>query len=91
MAQQKPSERVVFLRNRIAFYEAEENKSPTGVRFSGAGQEDMEYYGRMIKSHKAEIENLLDEMAYECVEEYKKQYDDEDTRMKLCLNRFGGE
>jgi len=91
MTQQKSSERVVFLRNRIAFFEAEENKLPTGVRSSGAGQDDREHYGRMIKSHKAEIENLLDEIAYECVEEYKKQYDDEDVHMQLCLHRFGGE
>jgi len=91
MAQQKPSERVVFLRNRIAFYEDEENKLPRGVRSSGAGQDEREHYGRMIKSHRAEIENLLDEMAYECVEEYKKQYDAEDVHMQLCLHRFWGE
>ena len=91
MAQQKPSERVVFLRNRIAFYEAAENKLPRGVRSSGAGQDEREHYGRMIKSHKEEIENLLDEIAYECVEEYKKQYDAEDVHMQLCLHRFGGE
>ena len=91
MTQQKTSERVVFLRNRIAFYEAEENKLPRGVRSSGAGQDEREHYGRMIKSHKEEIENLLDEMAYECVEEYKKQYDAEDVHMQLCLHRFWGE
>ena len=91
MTQQKTSERVVFLRNRIAFFEAEENKLPRGVRSIGAGQDDREHYWRMIKSHRAEIENLLDEMAYECVEEYKKQYDDEDAHMQLCLHRFGGE
>ena len=72
MTQQKPSERVVFLRNRIAFYEGEIDALPTGVRSSGAGQDEREHYGRMIKSHRAEIENLLDEMAHECVEEYKK-------------------
>jgi len=91
MTQQKSSERVVFLRKRIAFYEAEENKLPRGVRSSGAGQDEREHYGRMIKSHQAEIENLIDEMAYECVEEYKKQYGDEDAHMQLCLHRFGGE
>ena len=91
MTQQKPSERVVFLRNRIAFYEDEENKLPRGVMSSGAGQDEREHYGRMIKSHRAEIENLLDEMAYECVEEYKKQYDAEDVHMQLCLHRFWGE
>jgi len=91
MTQQKPSERVVFLRNRIAFYEGEIDALPTGVRSSGAGQDEREHYGRMIKSHKAEIEDLIDEMAYECVDNYKKIYDDEDAHMQLCLHRFGGE
>ena len=91
MTQQKTSERVVFLRNRIAFYEAEENKLPRGVRSSGAGQDEREHYWRMIKSHAAEIENLIEVMAEECVEEYKKQYGDEDAHMQLCLHRFGGE
>jgi len=91
MTQQKTSERVVFLRKRIAFYEAEENKLPRGVRSSGAGQDEREHYGRMIKSHQAEIENLIEVMAEECVEDYKKQYGDEDAHMQLCLHRFGGE
>ena len=91
MTQQKPSERVVFLRNRIAFYEGEIDALPTGVRSSGAGQDEREHYGRMIKSHKAEIEDLIDEMAYECVDNYKKIYDDEDAHMQLCIHRFGGE
>jgi len=73
MTQQKTSERVVFLRNRIAFYEAEENKLPRGVRSSGAGQDEREHYWRMIKSHEAEIQELIEVMAAECVEEYKKQ------------------
>ena len=91
MTQQKTNERVVFLRKRIAFYEAEENKLPRGVRSSGAGQDEREHYWRMIKSHAAEIENLIEVMAEECVEEYKKQYGDEDAHMQLCLHRFGGE
>ena len=91
MTQQKTNERVVFLRKRIAFYEAEENKLPRGVRSSGAGQDEREHYWRMIKSQEAEIQELIEVMAAECVEEYKKQYGDEDAHMQLCLHRFGGE
>jgi len=91
MTQQKTSERVVFLRKRIAFYEAEENKLPRGVRSSGAGQDEREHCNRMIKNHEAEIQELIEVMAAECVEEYKKQYGDEDAHMQLCLHRFGGE
>jgi len=89
--QDKPSERVVFLRKRIAFLQADLDGISSGVRSSGAGQYEREHLGRMIDRHAAEIENLLDEMAEECVEEYKKQYGDEDAHMQLCLYRFGGE
>jgi len=64
---------------------------PRGVRSSGAGQDEREHYWRMIKSHEAEIQELIEVMAAECVEEYKKQYGDEDAHMQLCLHRFGGE
>jgi len=89
MTQQKTSERVVFLRNRIAFYEAEENKLPRGVRSSGAGQDEREHYWRMIKSHEAEIQELIEVMAAECVEEYQNIYSEE-LHLQQCWHREGG-
>jgi len=89
MTQQKPSERVVFLRNRIAFYEAEENKLPRGVRSSGAGQDEREHYWRMIKSHEAEIQELIEVMAAECVDEYRNIYSEE-LHLQQCWHREGG-
>ena len=89
MTQQKPNERVVFLRKRIAFYEAEENKLPRGVRSSGAGQDEREHYWRMIKSHEAEIQELIEVMADECIEEYKNIYSEE-LHLQQCWHREGG-
>jgi len=89
MTQQKTSERVVFLRNRIAFYEAEENKLPRGVRSSGAGQDEREHYWRMIKSHEAEIQELIEVMAAECVDEYRNIYSEE-LHLQQCWHRKGG-
>ena len=89
MTQQKTSERVVFLRNRIAFYEAEENKLPRGVRSSGAGQDEREHYWRMIKSHEAEIQELIEVMAAECVDEYRNIYSEE-LHLQQCWHREGG-
>jgi len=89
MTQQKTSERVVFLRKRIAFYEAEENKLPRGVRSSGAGQDEREHYWRMIKSHEAEIQELIEVMAAECVDEYRNIYSEE-LHLQQCWHRKGG-
>jgi len=89
MTQQKTSERVVFLRKRIAFYEAEENKLPRGVRSSGAGQDEREHYWRMIKSHEAEIQELIEVMAAECVDEYRNIYSEE-LHLQQCWHREGG-
>ena len=80
-----------FLRNRIAFFEGEINTLPTGVRSSGAGQDEREHYGRMIKSHRAQIDELIWQMADICVDNYKQMYNVEDVHMQLCLHKHGDE
>ena len=56
--QDKPSERVVFLRKRIAFLQADLDGIGTGVRSSGAGQYEREAWGHMIDRHLSEIQKL---------------------------------
>ena len=72
--QNKPSERVVFLRKRIAFLQAELDGISTGVRSSGAGQHEREAWGRMIDRHLSEIQKLIEQMGDECAAEYGRKY-----------------
>tara|TARA_R110000765_G_scaffold312961_2_gene405975 strand:+ start:456 stop:689 length:234 start_codon:yes stop_codon:yes gene_type:complete len=72
--QDKPSERVVFLRKRIAFLQADLDGISTGVRSSGAGQYEREHLGRMIDRHLEEIQKLIEQMGDECALEYIKQH-----------------
>jgi len=72
--QDKPSERVVFLRKRIAFLQAELDGISTGVRSSGAGQHEREAWGRMIDRHLSEIQKLIEQMGDECAAEYGRKY-----------------
>jgi len=72
--QDKPSERVVFLRKRIAFLQAELDGIDTGVRSSGAGQYEREAWGHMIDRHLSEIQKLIEQMGDECAAEYGRKY-----------------
>ena len=72
--------RVVFLRKRIASFETEA---------SGAGKEEREHCNRMIKNHEAEIQELIEVMADECIEEYKNIYSEE-LHLQQCWHREGG-
>ena len=72
--QDKPSERVVFLRKRIAFLQADLDGIGTGVRSSGAGQYERDIWGRMIDFHKAEIQKLIEQMGDDCAAEYGRRY-----------------
>jgi len=72
--QDKPSERVVFLRKRIAFLQADLDGIGTGVRSSGAGLHEREFWGRMIDRHLSEIQKLIEQMGDVCAAEYGKRY-----------------
>ena len=71
---------VEFLRKRIASFEAEA---------SGAGKEEREHCSRMIKNHEAEIQELIEVMAAECVDEYRNIYSEE-LHLQQCWHREGG-
>ena len=72
--QDKPSERVVFLRKRISFLQADLDGISTGVRSSGAGQHEREILGRMIDRHLSEIQKLIEQMGDDCAAEYGRKY-----------------
>jgi len=72
--QDKPSERVVFLRKRIAFLQADLDGIGTGVRSSGAGLYEREILGRMIDRHLSEIQKLIEKMGDDCAAEYGRRY-----------------
>ena len=74
MTESELTEHLKFLRNRIAFFEGEIDALPTGVRSSGAGQDEREHYGRMIKKYRIEIDKLFWTMAQECATEYQNKY-----------------
>ena len=68
------SKHLEFLRDKVAFFEGEIDAIPTGVRSSGAGQDEREHYGRMIKKYRIEIDKLFWTMAQECATEYQNKY-----------------
>ena len=72
--QDKPSERVVFLRKRIAFLQAELDGIDTGARSSGAGQYERDFWGRMIDRHQFDLQKLIEQMGDECAAEYGRKY-----------------
>jgi len=60
MKQQAMDRRIIFLKKRIAYLQAELDGIHTGVRSSGAGQYERDIWGRMIDFHEAELKSIGD-------------------------------